>query len=111
MANKNDVSFEQFEKICHKIKAESSHLNKTAILKDFLTNGKDESKKKLINLDIYLFLKLLLPSVSTRVYNLNNKQPRAHISDLVVIDLFEYKSTISGDLYESVVYLDKFYLH
>jgi DNA ligase-3 len=66
-----DNLLKTFEKITDRIANESSHLKKTAILKKFFEEGIEGEK---YNGNMYLFIKLLLPNTTTRVYNLNSKQ-------------------------------------
>lgn len=69
--NSKDDKFETFQIICKKLADESGHLKKSAILKDFLKDGIEKNGYKG---NTYLFMKLLIPSASKRVYNLNSKQ-------------------------------------
>ncbi|CAH1775808.1 unnamed protein product [Owenia fusiformis] len=70
-ASHKDNSFRQFRCVCAEIAEEASYNGKTAIVKKFLTKGSDGDSYKG---DCYLMLKLLLPGVVKRVYNLNSKQ-------------------------------------
>ncbi len=92
--NSKDNKFETFQLICKKIADESSHLKKSSLLKDFLKDGIEKgflfwkktkireknisknSTKKLGGFkgNTYLFMKLLIPNATNRVYNLNSKQ-------------------------------------
>jgi DNA ligase-3 len=66
-----DNSFREFRRIVTEITNESGYLKKTAILNKFLIKGSNE---KQFEGDIYLWLKLLMPGVIKRVYNIQSKQ-------------------------------------
>ncbi|XP_055381243.1 DNA ligase 3 [Condylostylus longicornis] len=66
-----DNSFQVFQNLCEKIAKESSYNKKSEILQNFLIKG---SNNKTFEGDIYLWMKLLLPSAVRRVYNLQSKQ-------------------------------------
>ncbi|XP_023218097.1 DNA ligase 3-like [Centruroides sculpturatus] len=59
-------SFKDFRRLCANIAEESSYLKKSQAVSDFL--------KADPNRDLYLWVKMLLPAVSKRIYNLQSKQ-------------------------------------
>ncbi|XP_055938464.1 DNA ligase 3-like isoform X2 [Argiope bruennichi] len=66
-----DNSFQRFRKICTKLGKHPKYTDKTAILEEFFTKGSDgESFKG----NLYLWVKMLLPAVEKRVYNLQTTQ-------------------------------------
>ncbi|XP_075148977.1 DNA ligase 3 [Haematobia irritans] len=60
-----------FTRICDEIAAERSYNNKAQILKDFLRKG---CNKREFQGDTLLWIRMLIPSDSQAVYNLQNKQ-------------------------------------
>jgi len=66
-----DDSFNQFNKICQKIRETSSYLSKKELVAKFFDKGTEKSEFKG---DILLWVKLLIPGVVKRVYNMQNKQ-------------------------------------
>jgi DNA ligase-3 len=96
-----DNKFETFQKICFKISKHSSHLEKTDILRKFFKNGIEQNKNGYQG-DMYLFVKLLLPSASTRVFNLNSKQLIKLFSKIFNVDLEEMSDHLNkGDASET----------
>jgi len=66
-----DDSFAQFNKICQKIRDTPSYLSKKELVAKFFDKGTEKSEFKG---DILLWVKLLIPGVVKRVYNMQNKQ-------------------------------------
>lgn len=66
-----DDSFREFRKLCGTIAEHPSYNDKTAVVAKFLRDGDDGSG---YTGDTYLLVKLLLPGVVKRVYNVNSKQ-------------------------------------
>ena len=66
-----DDSFNQFNKICQRIRETSSYLSKKELVAKFFDKGTEKSEFKG---DILLWVKLLIPGVVKRVYNMQNKQ-------------------------------------
>lgn len=66
-----DNRLSTFTRICDEIANERSYLNKAEILKEFLRKGCD---KKEFKGDLLLWVRMLIPGDSQRVYNLKNKQ-------------------------------------
>ncbi|XP_060066449.1 DNA ligase 3-like [Ylistrum balloti] len=66
-----DDTFREFRRLCAEIADESSYNSKTALVTKYLKKG---SSGEGYTGDTYTLLKLLLPGVVKRVYNLNNKQ-------------------------------------
>ena len=64
-----DNKLSTFTKICDKLTSESGHHNKTAIVKQFITKG---TSKNVYKGDLSLFVHMLLPNSSNRVFNLNS---------------------------------------
>jgi len=65
-----DSSFKQFQRICIKMSDNPSYLKKTEILDNFFRKGTGTEFKG----DLYLWVKLLIPGVVKRIYNMQNKQ-------------------------------------
>ncbi|XP_014242253.1 DNA ligase 3 isoform X3 [Cimex lectularius] len=69
--NHKDNSLREFRRLCANISNVPGYLDKTGIVKEFITKGTDgESYKG----DLLLLIRLLLPGVIKRVYNLQSKQ-------------------------------------
>ncbi|XP_033724639.1 LOW QUALITY PROTEIN: DNA ligase 3-like [Pecten maximus] len=66
-----DDAFREFRRLCAEIADESSYNSKTALVAKYLKKG---ASGEGYTGDTYILLKLLLPGVVKRVYNLNNKQ-------------------------------------
>ena len=66
-----DNRLSTFTRICDEIANERSYLNKAEILKEFFRKGCD---KKEFKGDLLLWVRMLIPGDSQRVYNLQNKQ-------------------------------------
>lgn len=66
-----DNRLSTFTRICDEIANERSYLNKAKILQDFLRKG---CNKKEFKGDLLLWVRMLIPNDSQRVYNLQNKQ-------------------------------------
>ncbi|XP_021375504.1 DNA ligase 3-like [Mizuhopecten yessoensis] len=66
-----DDAFREFRRLSAEIADESSYNSKTALVSKYLTKG---TTGEGYTGNTYLLLKLLLPGVVKRVYNLNNKQ-------------------------------------
>ncbi|XP_065061080.1 DNA ligase 3-like isoform X2 [Rhopilema esculentum] len=71
MADNNGISFEEFWKLCKRLANEPSYNMKTEIIKQFVEQkaSKDASQDQL-----FVLVKMLLPGVHKRVYNLKDKQ-------------------------------------
>ncbi|BES96201.1 DNA ligase [Nesidiocoris tenuis] len=71
VAGHKDNSFREFRRLCADIANVPGYLDKTATVRKFITKGSDgESFKG----DLLLTIRLLLPGVIKRVYNLQSKQ-------------------------------------
>lgn len=70
-SSSKDNLFKEFRRLCAAIADEPSYNEKTAIVADFFARGSD---KKGFKGDLYLWVKMLLPAVNKRVYNLQSKQ-------------------------------------
>lgn len=66
-----DNSFKEFRRLVAKIAETSSYLAKTELVKSFFDKGSDKDKFKG---DLHVWVKLLLPGVVKRIYNLQSKQ-------------------------------------
>ncbi|XP_073971011.1 DNA ligase 3 isoform X2 [Rhodnius prolixus] len=66
-----DNSLREFRRLCADIANTPGYLDKTAVVKRFITEGTDKESYKG---DLLLLIKLLLPGVIKRVYNLQSKQ-------------------------------------
>ncbi|XP_055923098.1 DNA ligase 3 [Eupeodes corollae] len=71
MSSNKDNFLETFIKVCDKVANVSSYISKSNILQDFFQKG---SSGKGFKGDINLWVNMLLPKASQRVYNLQNKQ-------------------------------------
>nr|BDT62823.1 MAG: DNA ligase 3-like protein [Metapenaeus joyneri majanivirus] len=69
--NNMDNAFKEFRRICDNIADEPSYTGKTNIVATFLKSGTNKDK---FQGDLRLWVKLLLPGVIKRVYNLQSKQ-------------------------------------
>lgn len=65
-----DDTFREFRRLCAQISEVSSYLEKTKIISDFFKKG---TSGKFTG-DLHLWVKMLLPAVAKRVYNLQSKQ-------------------------------------
>lgn len=70
-SSSKDNLFKEFRRLCAAIAEEPSYNEKTAIVAEFFAKGSD---KKGFKGDLYLWVKMLLPGVNKRVYNLQSKQ-------------------------------------
>ncbi|XP_035214812.1 DNA ligase 3-like isoform X2 [Stegodyphus dumicola] len=95
-----DDTLREFRKVCSKIAEEPSYKNKTAILSDFFSKGSDgESFKG----DLFLWVKLLLPNVGKRVYNLQSKQLVKLFSEIFSVSYEEMLEDLEqGDVAETI---------
>jgi DNA ligase-3 len=66
-----DNSFREYRRLVANIAEISSYLSKTELVKDFFTKGSDKAK---FNGDLHVWIRLLLPGVVKRIYNLQSKQ-------------------------------------
>ncbi len=66
-----DSSFREFRRLCAQIAEEPGYLNKTEFVRRFLSKG---SGGKDFKGDLYVWVRLLLPGVVKRIYNLQSKQ-------------------------------------
>lgn len=66
-----DNSFMQFRRLCSDIERESSHNKKTKLVETYINHGNGGDG---FHGEVYLLVKLLLPGISKRVYNLQSKQ-------------------------------------
>ncbi|XP_046850595.1 DNA ligase 3-like isoform X2 [Xenia sp. Carnegie-2017] len=91
------TSFYQFCQLCGDLFNETSYKAKTTIVKKFLIKVKENEG------DIYLVVKLLLPSAVKRVYNLQNKQLVKLFSQILDCSLEEMTSDLDkGDVSETI---------
>lgn len=70
-SNSADDSFREFRKLCSKLADESTYTEKIAIAHNFFSKGSSGSG---FTGDLCLWVRLLLPMVDPRVYNLRGKQ-------------------------------------
>ncbi|KAK8754289.1 hypothetical protein OTU49_015415, partial [Cherax quadricarinatus] len=98
--NHKDNSFREFRRICACVADESSYLGKTEILSNFFKNG---TSKNGFEGDLRLWVKLLLPGVVKRIYNLQSKQLVKLFSQLFGTNLEEMIEDLEkGDVAETV---------
>ncbi|XP_072037011.1 DNA ligase 3-like [Amphiura filiformis] len=94
-----DNSFRAFRKLCASITDEASYLAKTREVSNVLKKGSTGSFQG----DTYLLLKLLLPGVVKRVYNINSKQLVKLFSQIFGTDLDAMVTDLEqGDVSETV---------
>ncbi|RNA36306.1 DNA ligase 3, partial [Brachionus plicatilis] len=97
--NSDDNRFETFQKICNKVAKDSSHLKKSSVIREFFKNGINEDG---FTGDMYTFLKLILPSATNRVFNLNSKQLVKLYSKIFDCDFDEMSAHLNqGDVSET----------
>ena len=66
-----DNSLREFRRLCAEIASESSYNAKTEIVRKFFSRGTDG---KAFKGDLYVWVRLLLPGVVKRIYNVQSKQ-------------------------------------
>ncbi|GBL73513.1 DNA ligase 3 [Araneus ventricosus] len=104
IAEVEDNSFQRFRKICTKLGKHSKYTDKKAILEEFFTKGSDGEKFKG---NLYLWVKMLLPAVEKRVYNLQTTQIIKifsrifHVSEEEMVDDLQ-EGVGKGDVSETV---------
>lgn len=86
MSKNQDNRLETFRHICDEIGEERSYNNKSQLLKEFLHKGSD---RKSFKGDTLLWIRMLIPGASQRVYNLQNKQMLKLFSRIFVCELQE----------------------
>lgn len=95
-----DNSFREFRRLCANVAEESSYTGKTNIVATFLKNG---ANKDGFQGDLRLWVKLLLPGVIKRVYNLQSKQLIKLFSQLFNTNQEEMLEDLEqGDIAETV---------
>ncbi|XP_013101415.2 DNA ligase 3 [Stomoxys calcitrans] len=90
-----------FTRVCDEIATERSYNNKAQILKDFLRKGTNNKEFKG---DVLLWVRMLIPSDSQAVYNLQNKQMLKLFSRLFNSDVQEMHRDLEqeGDVSETL---------
>jgi len=66
-----DNLFKEFRRICATLSVTASYLSKTELVRTFFNKGTDGDKFKG---DLHVWVRLLLPGVVKRIYNLQSKQ-------------------------------------
>ncbi|XP_041479664.1 DNA ligase 3-like [Lytechinus variegatus] len=95
-----DNSFREYRKLCANIADQAGHHAKTKVVAGFLKSGSDGQS---FQGDTYLVLKLLLPGVVKRVYNINSKQLVKLFSQIFGTDLDDMVTDLEqGDVSETV---------
>ncbi|XP_037027117.1 DNA ligase 3 [Bradysia coprophila] len=104
--NSEDNKFEEFCKICDKLAKESSYLEKTATLNRFFMKG---SNGKQFEGNLFLWIKMLLPTADKQIYNLQSKQLIKLFSKLFNVNQSDMAAHLErGDVSESIrVYFEK----
>ncbi|KAF6209099.1 hypothetical protein GE061_014842 [Apolygus lucorum] len=98
--NHKDNSFRELRRLCADIANTSGYLDKTAVVKKFITYGTDGDTFKG---DLLLTIKLLLPGVIKRVYNLQSKQIVKLFSRIFGTDQDEMLVSLEqGDVAETI---------
>ena len=107
-----DNSFREFRRLVANIAETSSYLNKTELVRNFFAKGSDKTK---FQGDLYVWVRLLLPGVVKRIYNLQNKQlvkifsrifnsdESAMLTDLEAGDVAETISSFFSESNSSIV--------
>nr|XP_024219376.1 DNA ligase 3 [Halyomorpha halys] len=104
--NHKDNSFREYRRLLAEIAAVPGYLDKTAKTREFITKGTDgESFKG----DLGLWIRLLLPGVIKRVYNLQAKQIIKLFSRIFLTDQDEMLEDLEqGDIAETIkVFFEK----
>lgn len=100
VGSSRDDSFREFRKLCNKVSEENRHLEKTAIMKKFFLKGSGGDGFKG---DLCLWIKLLLPTVEKRVYNLQSKQLVKLFSEIFYADAEEMLEDLEqGDVARTI---------
>ncbi|XP_067618344.1 DNA ligase 3 isoform X2 [Eurosta solidaginis] len=101
MFQNQDNRLETFRRVCDEIGEERSYNSKALILKTFLQKGSDGNGFKG---DVLLWIQMLIPGASHRVYNLKNKQMLKLFSRIFVCDQQEMYRELEqdGDVSETV---------
>ena len=95
-----DASFFTFTFLCDRVAAESSHTGKTKIIKDLIERG---GSGKGFTGDVFITLKLLLPMVNKRVYNMKDKQIIKAFSSIFSSSLADMETDLEkGDCPETI---------
>ncbi|XP_019624407.1 PREDICTED: DNA ligase 3-like [Branchiostoma belcheri] len=95
-----DNAFREFRRLCALIAEEPGYNAKTKLVSDFLKKGSNGDGFKG---DTFLVVKLLLPGVVKRVYNLNNKQLLKHFANIFGVNLADMLTDLEqGDVSETV---------
>uniref|UniRef100_A0A0A1WK44 DNA ligase n=1 Tax=Zeugodacus cucurbitae TaxID=28588 RepID=A0A0A1WK44_ZEUCU len=94
MSKNQDNRLETFRRICDEIGEERSYNNKAQLLKEFLQKGTDS---KAFKGDTLLWIQMLIPGASHRVYNLQNKQMLKLFSRIFVCELQEMQRELEQD--------------
>jgi DNA ligase-3 len=93
------LSFTSFQTLCGDIEGEPSYNAKTKLVKDFIQRDTNRDAD-----DVYLLVKMLLPSVVKRVYNLQSKQIVKVFSQIFNCDVGDMVEDLDkGDVAETVV--------
>uniref|UniRef100_A0A034VFR9 DNA ligase n=1 Tax=Bactrocera dorsalis TaxID=27457 RepID=A0A034VFR9_BACDO len=94
MSKTQDNRLETFRRICDEIGEERSYNSKAQLLKEFLNKGSD---RKSFKGDTLLWIQMLIPGASHRVYNLQNKQMLKLFSRLFACELQEMQRELEQD--------------
>lgn len=94
MSKNMDNRLETFRRICDEIGEERSYNNKAQLLKEFLQKGSD---RKGFKGDTLLWIQMLIPGASHRVYNLQNKQMLKLFSRIFVCEVQEMQLELEQD--------------
>ncbi|EDV23892.1 uncharacterized protein TRIADDRAFT_57566 [Trichoplax adhaerens] len=98
--SQDDNSFQLFTSLCDKIGNVGSYLAKTKVVADLLKMGSNGNGYEG---DIYLLMKLLLPGIEKRVYNLQSRQLIKLFSQIFVCDYDEMLEDLDkGDVAETI---------
>ncbi|CAD6995093.1 unnamed protein product [Ceratitis capitata] len=89
-----DNRLETFSNVCDEIGAERSYNNKAQLLKEFLEKGTD---RKGFKGDVLLWVQMLIPGATQRVYNLQNKQMLKLFSRIFVCEPQDMQRELEQD--------------
>lgn len=71
-----DNQFKEFRRICAAVSVTPSYLSKTELVRTYFNKGTDGDK---FRGDLHVWVRLLLPGVVKRIYNLQSKQVKTFV--------------------------------
>ncbi|XP_017483608.1 PREDICTED: DNA ligase 3 isoform X3 [Rhagoletis zephyria] len=94
MFKNQDNRLDTFRRVCDEIGEERSYNNKAELLKEFFQKGAD---RKGFKGDVLLWVQMLIPGASHRVYNLQNKQMVKLFSRIFSSDIQDMQRDLEQD--------------